>query len=121
VEKAQAAFALEGVRRSVSLTNPVSPFYTAYFAPAANPAPPPPPTTRKVGLVYLGSIEASDGRKQAYVKLDDRMLIGSAGSNVVGTLAIAEVTLRTLVLRDAQGQTNVLQFNVRKEIEIPVK
>lgn len=97
-------------------TNSLNPFYTTYFQPPA----PKPPTTRKVELTYQGFYRNAEGQKRAFVKIGDRLFVGPVGSNVVADLSVVDISLRTLTLRNA-AQTNTLEFNTRKELEIPVQ
>jgi len=107
-------------------TNGVSPFYTTYFQPPPVPAPqpptptPPPPTTKKIPLTYQGVYQTAGGEKKAFVKVGEGLFVGPVGAKVVADLVVADIALRTLTLKNAASQTNILQFNVQKEIEIPV-
>ena len=105
-------------------TNGVNPFYTTYFQP---PPPPPKPvtptppasTTKKVQLTYQGVYQTAAGEKKAFVKVGDGLFVGPVGAKVVADLVVADIALRTLTLKNAASQTNILQFNVQKEIEVP--
>jgi len=106
-------------------TNAVSPFFTTYFqpppAPPAQPAAPPspPPTTKKIPLTYQGVYETASGEKKAFIKVGDGLFVGSVGAKVVADVVLSDITLRTLTLKNGASQTNILQFNVVKEIEVP--
>ena len=107
-------------------SNGVNPFYTTYFQPPPpQPKPvaptPPPPTTKKIQLTFQGVYETAAGEKKAFVKVGDGLFVGSVGSNVVADLVVGEISLRSLLLKNAAAQTNLLQFNVPKEIEVPIK
>ncbi len=107
-------------------TNGVNPFYTTYFQPPPPPPKPvtpapPPPTTRKIQLTYQGVYETAAGMKKAFVKVGDSLFVGSVGSNVVADLVVADIALGALILKNVASQTNLLQFNVPKEIEVPIK
>jgi len=109
-------FSAGRVPRIGAETNLASPFYTTHF----QPPPPKPPTTRKVDLTYLGHIKTAAGEKRAYVRVDETLFIGPVTSNVVADLAVAEISLRTLVLTNRAAQTNVLEFKTLKQVEVPV-
>ncbi len=100
-------------------------FYTTYFEPppappAQPPTPtPPPPTTKKIPLTYQGVYETAGGDKKAFVKVGEGLFVGPVGAKVVADLVVADIGLRTLTLKNAASQTNILQFNVVKEIEVP--
>jgi hypothetical protein len=96
-------------------TNPVTPFFTTHFQPPA----PKPPTTRKVDLTYVGNLRTSRGDLRAYVRVGDTLFFGPVGSNVVGDLVVADIALRNLTVRSGT-QTNVLEFQVLKQLEVPV-
>ncbi len=106
-------------------TNTVSPFYTTYFqpppSPPAQPATPspPPPTTKKIPLTYQGVYESASGEKRAFIKVGEGVIVGPVGAKVVADLVVADIALRTLTLKNAASQTNILQFNVTKEVEVP--
>ena len=95
----------------------LSPFHTTYYIPP----PPQPPTTRKVELTYQGSVKSADGRERAFVKVGDALLVATNGTKVVADYAIATIALRSVLLTNAAGATNLLLFNAKKEIEIPAK
>ncbi len=126
VGKIEALFSPAMVAAMRPPTNGVSPFYTTYFQPPPQPPTPvtptaPPPTTKKILLVYQGVYQAAAGEKKAFVKVGDGLFVGPVGSNVVADLVVADIALRTLILKNAASQTNLLQFNVPKEIEVPIK
>ena len=105
-------------------TNAVSLFYTTYFQPlyappAQPPAPTPAPTTKKIPLTYQGVYETAGGDKKAFVKVGEGFFVGPVGAKVVADLVVADIALRTLTLKNAASQTNILHFNVVKEIEVP--
>ena len=103
-------------------TNGASLFYTTHFQP---PAPPPkktetaPPPAAKKQLTYQGVYQTANGEKKAFIKVGDTLVVGTVGAKVVSDWAIAEITLRTLTLKNAAAQTNILEFKVPKEIEAP--
>jgi hypothetical protein len=104
------------VPRLLVPTNTVMPFYTTHF----QPPPPKPPTTRRVDLTYLGYFQTAGGEKRAYVRVGENLFVGPAGSNVVADLTVTDIALRTLTLR-SPAQTNVLDFQVQKPVEVPVQ
>jgi hypothetical protein len=116
VSEFDGLFSAVRVPRLLTPTNAFGPFYTAYF----QPPPPKPPTTRKVDLTYLGYIETDAGPRRAFVQVGETLFVGPAGSNVVADLAVAAIDLRTLVLTNRAAQTNQLEFNVRKPVEVPL-
>lgn len=105
-------------------TNGVSPFYTTHFQPpppppAPPPAPTPTPTSVKIRLTYQGLYQSAGGEKKAFIKVGEGMVAGVVGAKVVADWSVAEIALRTLILKNPASQTNLLEFNVPKEIEIP--
>lgn len=108
--------------RLVLATNFATPFFTLHFQPVAQPTnpPPPPPTNKKVTLVYQGFIQNTDGARQAFIKVNNDLFVGTNGHPVLADHILVDVTLRTAVLKNPQG-TNVLNFGVPKEIEIPAQ
>jgi hypothetical protein len=115
VNRIKDLFSVARVPRIGAETNLASPFYTTYF----QPPPPKPPTTRKVDLTYLGHVKTAAGEKRAYVRVGETLFIGPVTSNVVADLAVAEISLRTLVLTNRAAQTNVLEFKTLKQVEVP--
>jgi hypothetical protein len=116
VARVKDLFSVARVPRFDAETNLVTPFYTLHF----QPPPSKPPTTRKVDLTYLGHIKTAAGEKRAYVRVGETLFIGPVTSNVVADLAVAEISLRTLVLTNRAAQTNVLEFKTLKQVEVPV-
>jgi hypothetical protein len=126
VGKIEALFSPATVAAMRLPTNGVNPFYTTYFQPPPQlpqPVPPtvPPPTTKKVQLTYQGVYQTAAGEKKAFIKVGNGLFVGPVGSNVVADLVVADIAIRTLILKNAASQTNLLQFNVSKEIEVPIK
>ncbi len=108
-------FSVGELARAVRQTNAINPFFTRHFQP------PPPPSTRRVTLTYQGSLESSDGKVRAFVLVDTNTLALAAGAVVVADHAVKSIALRTLILTNAAGQTNVLEFSVPKPLEVPIK
>jgi hypothetical protein len=98
-------------------TNAMNPFYTTYF----HPPPAKPPTARRINLTYQGFYRTAEGEKRAFVMVGDRLFVGPVGSNVVADLVVADISLQSLTLRNASTQTNTLDFNIGKELEIPAQ
>jgi hypothetical protein len=126
VGKIEALFSEATLAAMRPATNLANPFYTTYFQPPlAPPKPvtltPPAPTTKKVQLTYQGDSQSSDGIKRAFIKVGDGLFFGPVGSNVVADFVVSEIALHTLTLKNAGSQTNILQFNVPKEVEVPIK
>jgi len=95
----------------------LNPFDTTYY----QPAPSKPPTTRKVALTYQGFFQTAEGQKRAFLNVDDKLVVGPAGSKVVADLVVMNIALRSVTLTNSTAQTNVLEFNARKEVEVPVQ
>lgn len=108
----QELFATSAVPNPAFPTNVVSPFYTLHFQP------PPPPPTRKVQLLYQGSFTTSRGQSRAFVRMGDALMMLTNGARVVADHAVQAIAARALTLTNA-AQTNVLQFNVPKTLEVP--
>ncbi len=53
--------------------------------------------------------------------MDDKLVVGPAGSKVVADLVVMNIALRSVTLTNSTAQTNVLEFNARKEVEVPVQ
>ncbi len=101
-------------------TNTANPFFTKHFIPP--PAPPPPaPTTRKIELTYLGFYTSDGSKKQVIVKLADAHLVTPLGAKVTANLFATEATAMSLTLTNSTSQTNLLQLNVKKELEVPIQ
>jgi hypothetical protein len=98
-----------------TVTNLPDPFFTAHFRPVTPPA----PTTRRVELTYLGHYQGSSGPGRAFIQVDDKLFVGPVGSNVVSDLTLAEIRLKSVVLRNKAGQTNQVEFNVKKGLDVP--
>ena len=105
--------------KSLGDTNALNPFFTRHFIPPPTPAPPP-PTTRKIELTYQGYYQMVDNPKQAMVKLGDAFLVAAVGAKLTANVFAAEATMQTLTLTNLAGQTNIIQLNTKKEIEVPI-
>ena len=97
-------------------------FWTGSLEPMRPPPPaaPAPPTKMKVSLTYQGFFETADGLNLAFVKVADRQVIGTNGAPVASDYVIAGFDLKTITIRNAT-QTNLLNFNIPTEIEVPLK
>lgn len=106
-------FALPALTRLVATSNAPNPFFTRYFQP------PPPPTTRPAELTYLGYLESVTAGRRAFLKVDAETRALPAGALVVADHHIHRIERRTLILTNAAGVTNVLEFNVTKVLQVP--
>jgi hypothetical protein len=118
IAKAEELYSISTFKQLVPSTNAASPFYTTYFQPQP---PVKAPTTRKIELTYQGYYQNAGGLKQAFVKVGDKVSIGAVGAKITGDLAVAEISNRLLTLKNSASQTNVLEFNKKKEVEIPAQ
>ena len=111
----QRWFRAEELARLATTTNLPNPFFTTFFQP------PPPPSTKPVELTYLGFVD-SDGRpRRALVQVDNATRLFTPGVQVVADHAVKDIARRTLVLTNAAGATNVLEFRIKKLLEIPAR
>jgi hypothetical protein len=128
----------EDVEQLQHTDNYQSPFHTKYFEPPPPPAPkeekpkpkpkpkppdppPPPPTTKKVTLIYQGLYKKSDGGKMAFIKVDDKSMVGSVGLKVVDNWVISQIDLEKLILKDSAGETLDMKFRTQTQITVPIK
>lgn len=116
-ERLASLLAASAVPQGARWTNQVSAFYTTHFVPPQ----PKPPTTRKVNMTYLGFVQSTDGRRRAFVRVGDDTVIGTLGSNVVADLALATIGPLAVTLTNRVAQTNQLEFNTLKMVEVPVQ
>ena len=121
VARLTTLFASTSFPTTMATTNSTNPFYTTYFIPAPSPAPPPPPTSRKVDFTYQGYFETEGAPPNAIVKMDENFVITTVGRMIAQNLFVAQASMQTLLLTNANAQTNLLQLNVKKEIEVPIK
>ncbi len=105
-------FSRPALTRLLAETNSPNPVFTRYFQP------PPPPTTRPVELTYLGYLEGSRGRR-AFLQINQETRTLPEGAVVVANHRIHQIARRTLVLTNDAGQTNVLEFNIKKVLIVP--
>jgi hypothetical protein len=106
--------------KTVLDTNNLDPFFTRNFIPPPKP-PPPAPTTRKIELTYQGFYQAAGGPKQSIIKLGDAFLTTPPGAKVTANLFVMDATVQALTLTNSASQTNILQLNVKKELEVPIQ
>jgi hypothetical protein len=105
-------------------TNQLDPFFTLHFIPAPKPPappPPPPPTTRKIELTYLGFYQTEGAPKQVIAKLADSFLVAPVGTKLTANLFAADATMQTLTLTNSSAQTNLLQLDAKREIDVPAQ
>ena len=121
VGRIEALFSAASLAQMMPATNAANPFFTAHFRPPPAPPPPPPATTRKVELIYQGFFQVESGSKYAFIKAGDSLVTGPVGTKVVADWVVAGIELNTVALTNNAAQTNLLQFNAKKEVEIPVK
>lgn len=124
VGKIESLFSPATFKALVPATNQVSPFYTAHFQPSGSSAKVPDPVstkpaTKKIQVIYQGVYQTAAGEKKAFMKVGEESVVGNVGAKVVADWTVAEIALRTLTLQSASAQTNQLEFNVPKEIEVP--
>jgi hypothetical protein len=105
---------------SLDATNALNPFFTRHFFPPVTP-PAPTPTTRKIELTYQGFYQPVNGIKHVIVKLADAFLDKTIGANLTANLYAADATTQGLTLTNSTAQTNLLQLNTKKELEVPIK
>jgi hypothetical protein len=115
LKQVEGWFQAASLTRLIAQTGSPNPFFTLHFQP------PPPPTTRKVELTYHGNITPSTGSRRAFVRVDTNSMVFTNGARVVADHAIQEIALRTLILTNAAGQTNVLEFNIKRVLEVPIQ
>lgn len=117
IEAAARLFA--GTPRGRADTNLLDPFFTRHFSPPVVQAPP--LTTRKITLTYQGFYETEGAARRAFIKLGDLLLDAPAGSNFTANLFLAGMNAKSATLTNLAGQTNVLEFNAKTELEVPAK
>jgi len=115
IERLAAWFSVSNVTGLESLTNRVNPFFTAYFKP------PPPPQTKKVRVVYMGSLTSSQGDRHAFVQIEQRTLVLTNGAPVAAGFHVCEIEPSVLILTNTAGQTNRVEFRGQTMIETPAR
>jgi hypothetical protein len=108
-------FEVAELTRLTAQTNARNPFFTRHFQP------PPPPSTKRVELTYLGFLEGSGAARRAFIEIGDATRALANGAIVVADHGIQEIARRTLVLTNPAGVTNVLEFRIKKSLEIPAQ
>jgi hypothetical protein len=106
-------FSTPALTRLVAVSNAPNPFFTRYFQP------PPPPSTRPAELTFLGYLESSTGERRALVQVDAQPRWFTAGAVVVADHRVHRIERRSVILTNAAGATNVLEFNVKKVLQVP--
>lgn len=96
-------------------TNSVNPFFTLHFQP------PPPPTTRPAEVTFLGYIQSGTNLPRAWLRIDKATKVMAPGDVVVADHRVARIARRTLVLTNAGGATNVLEFNIKRVLTVPIQ
>lgn len=120
VAKLDLLFSPAGVVQSVSATNLPNPFFTTHFVPPA-PVAPPPPTTRNLDVVYQGYYQTEAGPKFAVISLAGGLKVTKIGALLATNWFVADANLQTVLLTNTSGQTNLLNLNTNKQIEVPVR
>jgi hypothetical protein len=69
----------------------------------------------------LGFYTSDGSKKQTIVKLADALLVTPMGAKVTANLYAADATALSLTLTNSTPQTNLLQLNVKKELEVPIQ
>lgn len=108
-------FQPEALALLVRQTNLPNPFFTTYFQP------PPPPSTKPVELTYLGFVDSEGRPRRALVQVDNATRLFTAGVTVVADHVVTEIARRNLILTNRAGATNVLEFRIKKLLEIPAR
>lgn len=106
-------FSVPALARLVTVSNAPNPFFTRYFQP------PPPPSTRPAELTYLGYLESSGGERRAFLQVDAAVRSFTVGAAVVADHRVHRIERRSVILTNAAGATNVLEFNVKKVLHVP--
>lgn len=106
-------FAVPSLTTLVAVSNAPNPFFTRYFQP------PPPPTTRPVVLTYLGYLDSSSGERRAFLQVDDAVRPFGIGARVVADHHVHRIERRSVILTNVVGVTQVLEFNVKKVLQVP--
>ena len=106
--------------RILEPTNGITAFYTKHFIPPPTVAPPP-PTTKKIELSYQGFFFTENGAKRTMVKMGDKYIVATEGSNLVANLYVAKVSVLSLLLTNSAGKTNLLALDKKAEVEVPIK
>lgn len=112
----EEAFAPQNAPRLKPVRNVSNPFYPSQII-----QPPPPPPVEKgvqVQMLYQGLYQTSSGDVKAFIQLPDKLIVGTNGAPLVHGLTIAEISPKTLILRDTKGKTFNLEFNIQKTLEI---
>lgn len=112
---AQRWFSTNAATCLLSVVNRPNPFFTLHFEP------PPPPRTRPVSLLFQGSFTSSGGTNYGYVLMGNQTLIVTNGQRIVADYAVKKIAFPVMVLTNAVGRTNVLQFDKTTEVQVPVK
>lgn len=115
LQDASQWFQANELARPTGQTNVLDPFFTAYFQP------PPPPSTKPVELTYLGFVDSEGRPRRALIQVDKATRLFTPGLKVVADHAVQDIARRTLILTNGSGATNVLEFRIKKVLEIPAR
>ncbi len=115
VDAANEWFQPAQLTRLIGQTNFPNPFYTAHFAP------PPPPSTKPVELTYLGFMDSDNRPRRALVQVNNATQLLTNGSRLVADHVVKDIARRTLTLTNGASITNVLEFRIKKVIEVPAQ
>jgi hypothetical protein len=124
VSNIEQLFSSASVAGMLPLTRTSSLVYTAHFQPppaAPKPEPPPPPTTRNVDLLYHGFYTTGDGGKRAFVDVAGELFVRAEGEDLINGYQLREIGFRSLTLANAAGETIILNFNSKKELQLPAR
>lgn len=136
VTKIEALLAKANVIQIKAAANGTHAFFTRHFEPPPPPPPkpvpvpepiptpppqPPPPTTRKAALLYRGDYKTAGGAKRAFVQVETVEHVLTNGAVVIADWSVADIAWPILTLTNRAAQTNVLEFNKAKELEVPIK
>jgi hypothetical protein len=119
-EKVRRWFDPAELARPATLTNVDNPFFTRHFEPPPKPKPKPPPTTRKIKLLYQGSIRTSEERQHAFIRAEGKTLVVTNGQHLVANLGVQRISLNQVILTNTSGQTNILVFRVPAQVVVPI-
>jgi len=94
--------------------------YTRHFIPPVVP-PPPPPTTKKIQLTYHGFFQTGDDPARAFLTVENKIVTEPTGAAAAPTWIIAEISAQSVVLTNAQSQTNIVQLNKSTAVAVPAQ
>jgi hypothetical protein len=124
VRNLEQLFSTAPVGDLLPLTRSASLVYTAHFQPppaAPTPEPPPPPTTRNVDLLYHGFYTTGDGGKRAFIDVAGELFVRTEGEELINGYQLREIGFRSLTLANEAGETLTLNFNSKKDLQVPAR